>query len=489
MPITLGGLTFDQLSGPVNFIYLEPTVLAKTQFENAELQPLLLLGDIHYSLQNQCDDTKSPYDQCYYDQTSNTLSVGIMSTGWYRLLDTIASIEKPIDYYVETFFSLPYLQQPTHLMVDNAYLKPQDSVMMYMPQHHISCFTKDKSQCMTKHIRYHFTDIRQTKTSLELKAEILEVFKEYYEAQLFHTLIHIYANESHPLYSFVEQMLEGDNMMNAYILMFHMTDPTYQDTSLVFKQIKKQMITKDAPVDVTSEPYQCIIRFVMNYCFTYLTYIMTQDVYQEHVLMCKAFFTLKKQHTFANVLFANFATSFLTMFVLLYRPLIELYYLLRTWKVHDQPRGWLSIWNAGFMHTQNVAITLQSLGLYDIKMWVDTVGDKVSRKPEHVPTSTSANSSLAHEDRCILFRNVNVDMNTFNCLFNPSKHAQLRIQLLGSPLYLHVLNGGVISPQDMERIVRGDAKCKKMVDQLFLTEKKECSDRESNSRLSLGRRT
>jgi hypothetical protein len=153
----------------------------------------------------------------------------------------------------------------------------------------------------------------------------------------------------------------------------------------------------------------------------------------------------------------------------LFRPVIEVFYLLRSWKVTAKPRGWLSIWSAGFYHTQNVATILKKLNMYSIKIWYDTVGENASRNPVVNLHNKPTTYTDIVENRCVVFDTIEANLSSFNCLFQASTLSKLRIDLLGPALYLYVLNGGVLSQEQINKIVGNDKQRQKMLNKLFLT--------------------
>ena len=151
----IGGLNLDKLSGPVSVAVLTPTSKAISSTRR-KLPVFLLLGDYHKSFANMCE-------------TTNQIYPSTMSKNWYNLLDSVASKEQPIDYFVESAYVLKILNQYNmfSLMLKEGYEKPT-SVMSYFYKNYLWCFSADPklNHCFTKNIRYHFADIRTSHNTL-----------------------------------------------------------------------------------------------------------------------------------------------------------------------------------------------------------------------------------------------------------------------------------------------------------------------------------
>ncbi len=515
MPINIAGVQIDKLSGPVSFLYLEPTAKMQTEFEDIHLPSLMLLGDHHKSTDKQCVDEKSPFQQTQFDAETKQITLGLMSTAWYRLLDTIATKERPIDYYIEGMFAFPLLKD--HDIIKNfqrSYFLEDKLVMNYIPQYHLNCFTKNNKDCITQNIRYHFTDIRQNDKNVPEAVE--QHFKHFYEETFYKNLyVEIFewtdlfnpkaklVIEEEPTLSFLD-LLQFIIVQKRYDLafkyMFHFENNKYQEKSLVFKQILKQANTNETytvnkkPINLDDEKLQVWLNFVETYWQHHIDFITSEPLFEHLRTECEKalheYITEYRRpdpilHSFyiseasfkssfyrqKSKFIEKFYNQFKNFFTLLYRPVIELYYLLRSWKVTSEPnRSWLSIWNCGFQHAQNVAIILQKMNLYDIKVWTDTVGEHASRHPQVNPANNPTSYTPdAIENRCIQFNaQTTIDFSSINCAFTPSKISKLRIQLIGPALYLHILDGGHLTHQEILELVGNNNKKQKMIQKLFM---------------------
>ena len=437
-----------------------------------------------------------------------------MTKGWYRLLDTIASNEQPIDYFIETFLPPKVLEDAefVHVSGENTFNIPADQfVMMYIPNKHIQCFTKDKSRCFTKHIRYHLSDIRYSEKYFQ-QANVASKFQGCYEQQLINKLIecvfewssigHKESKIGDVLASSIFDEIVNNNLNKAYQILFALQDEFYQQTSIILKQVLKQKTTYEytkpflEASDTSSINYKhpLIIRwyeFLQSYCQLHVQLLIKDQTFVYLATQCKRIYSEYESHKDAYVIAIQeslepsriwfqfrkdnlkYVQDFITQ---LFRPVIELYFLLRSWKVTQTPKSWLNVWNAGYEHTGNVALILQQLGYYQVKEWKDTLPPGISAKSKNFSLTVQQQIDLKNipATRCISFDNVSIKMSDYNCFFAPNNIAKQRIFLLGSSLYFQVLNGKKLTQQDIEVIISNKKvsqnKFRKMINKLFSVE-------------------
>jgi hypothetical protein len=106
MPLHFAGINVDKISGPIAIYYLKPTDTFKTFTTDENICDMFLLGDKHYSTDGQTT----------FDEKRGSATFGLMSTGWYKLLDTISTPQHPIDYYIESFYPPLLLQESDHIL-------------------------------------------------------------------------------------------------------------------------------------------------------------------------------------------------------------------------------------------------------------------------------------------------------------------------------------------------------------------------------------
>ena len=113
--LTVGLEQLLAISGPVSFTVLTPI----NQFHNSTSPIIVLLGDNHLGSGAMCDT--SDICEMYQDRCISTVSVE-----WYRLLDSISSKERPVDYMVNAS-RFPEKNLMVESMFDTKLLNSKDS--------------------------------------------------------------------------------------------------------------------------------------------------------------------------------------------------------------------------------------------------------------------------------------------------------------------------------------------------------------------------
>jgi hypothetical protein len=154
MVLTIGNLYFEKLSGPISLSILQPTN-DLTKIISHFTPILLLVGDIHHTRKTICKDENSV----------TTLST--FTPFWLRILDSLATTELPVLYFVEGSFPVDLLDSPYYLRDDKKkwLMKLKDkTVMTYALKYHPECFSSNKKikqqGCVTSNINYYFADLR-----------------------------------------------------------------------------------------------------------------------------------------------------------------------------------------------------------------------------------------------------------------------------------------------------------------------------------------
>ena len=144
MPITIGQLEIDEISGPVSVTYLVPTETSKMEV------PILFLGDEHFAFDGMCKPSSLD---------TNNICLSIMEPLFYKVLDSLGSKHGMIDFYLEHDSKPEWMNDIQTAKLDDSM---HHSTVTYLPTKHFQCFDKQTSQtlCFTKYIRYHFVDIR-----------------------------------------------------------------------------------------------------------------------------------------------------------------------------------------------------------------------------------------------------------------------------------------------------------------------------------------
>jgi len=151
MSIEIGQLKISEISGPTSIYFLSPEETSTIDV------PILFIGDCHFSFDGMCNNPPGPIVDT--NRRNNLLSVSAIDPLFFKILDTLGSNNGFIDYYIE-YFSKPTWMQD--MKIASLSEQHNHSVITYLPAKHFACFEKESSVelCFTKHIRYHFVDVR-----------------------------------------------------------------------------------------------------------------------------------------------------------------------------------------------------------------------------------------------------------------------------------------------------------------------------------------
>ena len=464
MPLKIAGINIDELSGPISLGYCEPTEKFEKEI-GIKLPALLLLGDKHDSVELQCDINENAYEQSIKN-SNDKLTVGLMSPGWYRLLDTISSSESPIDYYIETFYPVKELQNADHLNKkwgEPLLIESNKHVMLYLIDKYLSCFTKEEvtlksDNCCTQKIRYHMVDIRYNMSYFKIK-QAKDSYKIPFESILMNNLISClfdFSNFNEKQVDNLSHISIDPNFLYSNIL-FSFETSQHKQQSLIYKQILKQQNVLNNNRDTHSINYWS--NFCLQYCSFYVkehALTMEQMITKLQNALAHYKFLLDNKHLHDLITFTTAAKDFRSMYQasvslmirFLFYPVLDIYYLLRSWKRLDNTKsqskqGWLSVLNAGFTHTHSIQTILPKMGLY----------------VAHISTDIS---HVYHKEyrRCLQFpTNFTYDLSTYNRHFIPNEIAKQRIQLLKPKLYFDILNMKTkLSYTEVMKLVGNDKK-------------------------------
>jgi hypothetical protein len=333
----------------------------------------MLLGDKHYSFDNICEEP----DAAYISQT-NSVILTTFNPSWFNLLDSTCKEDLPIDYYFETFVPYNLLQDPKYLQNHKNFLVINGSVMTYIAQNYLPCFTSKQKAiksdlCFTKHIRYHMAEVRWSLEYIKIFNEDKPLVKEHYESKLLSAL-----NEC--CFSFYKHdILMPDsstkainifkqvclNPINFIDICFNFQDTFIQQNSVIWKQILKQKTTYKKDIQSTKK----WIEFIKEYYVFALTIIINvnKTIFEDNLkkvlecinqydafkhnfnmyadgyfVMCQELIDNVKSQYEKNVKFLTFNLTL---------PLIDIHYMLRSWKCTNTPRQWCNVFNAGNIHT------------------------------------------------------------------------------------------------------------------------------------------
>ena len=493
MTFQIGGINIDKLSGPTSVAILTPTT--KTKYLTGRNLPVFLfLGDSHNSFQNMCTDIN--HDEIIADT---------MSKNWYNLLDSVASKEQPIDYFVESAYVLKIINQYNMFSLmwneETNEHKPK-SVMRYFDKNYLWCFASDPklNHCFTKHIRYHFADIRKNRDSFQSltigddsefgnfdineDTEISENDIEYLLSQMFHSNFEktpyipyeawLRSGLSYALLTHRILKIGDKNMIDLLLLStksfsdfaqeyFDESDPYFLKYSQVYKQSKKcnieqlygrplkqfvihyfkvreKKIKSSIKSDLFEKTRETIIRIIKENKETKIKYI--KDSFQ--------YATITEIY-FRDMYKGDEASCIERWISWLCSPFMDLYFLLRSWKtIEHKPNrlnqpSWLTIFQAGSSHIETLISFLVESQLYDDHCFVGTIKSSSVFQPINSLSNISSNKI----SRCVELK-CNFNFDKYHNNANQLKICKQRIKYFGPQRYFDLLNGELISENELQ---------------------------------------
>jgi hypothetical protein len=458
---TIGTMDFQFISAPSNFFVLEPTNHFKDLIKDDKICIHMLIGDTHKSTSGQCEE---------FIDNNDINVINTSSTGWFKILDSISSVEQPIDYFVENYFPFKLLQDPDLILNKNTIqqLKKTElpSLLTFIRDNYLPCFTSDKEikerYCFTKNIRYHMVDIRTAADKLNVKLTNQQKTKVtiFYERHIYQSFLNFFrslnsneiiciqnhAQHTTKVETFILMMLQ-DNLSECASILFDENNLFFIQKSLIFKQIIKQKGSQT---------------FIMKFCKEYWTFaiknlFLLHDFVDEKKKII-ALIEVRKQ--FAECINTDFGTanneqkeyldhafkfnkSLKTFLHIVMFPFLDLYYMLRSWK-QVPLRSWCSALNAGSMHTFLIASFLSSKKYFHVRF--------ADGKIFEIETSSFdiiKNSMIT--ERCLQVSTpINID--SFVSSTTSFKTIDIRKKFLGDRLYFMILNGHKITHKELEEL-------------------------------------
>ena len=169
MPITIGGISINEISGPVSISYIKPTEKI-IQYLQLDCSPILFLGDDHDGIEECCTYESGTI----INKENSSINISCLDPLFYRIIDSIGSKNGNIDFYIEDWYAPKFLNEleteiETGQNIPNTLFLNHSNIMTYIPTYHFECFATNQTlqkRCFTNFIRYHYVDTRNTDFTL-----------------------------------------------------------------------------------------------------------------------------------------------------------------------------------------------------------------------------------------------------------------------------------------------------------------------------------
>ncbi len=421
----IGNIEIKHLSGPISLSLLKPTENTFNTFKSygGRAPYILLLGDSHYSRENDCVDCS---ENC---NCKKNCCYKIDDPCFLRALDEFASPKFPIHFYIEQMFdpnlAEKYSEHKFKNMDDIGYLSKfvHDYKICYVKEERSS--SRYKKECPTKFMKWNYIDTRNIYGGnnkdkfLKMGINLVEcVIRDHFKKDSKGTDEELYQLATH---------LSNQHLKGLQYLHLHLTNsPEFvkkyivpDSKFLLSKQIEKQLI--DGLKDFSNwqellieKQNQYFEEYLKDYDINIFIYYM--KLYLELIALLfneresknKDFFIKKKEQIYKLFIvtddFNHYAskTKLENLFLFVYGPVyMDIYTISRIFK---EPTGdyqsFLSIVYAGYNHTENIAQMLT-------KRFGYTVSDKIDE------------SFIKNDvnNRCLDVSNFDFDLNKIRSLY------------------------------------------------------------------------
>jgi hypothetical protein len=166
MPLLVKDLTIDSITGPVSMTLLVPEPdLVNAVKRNVPI--VMLFGDEHFSEEGYCS-------QCSCNLKQKHCCYEIWSKEFLQVFDSLATKDKPIDFYIETFTNktdIIQAKKDIYKYSKDLSDRANKGTMSKLRENLYTCYFRDlrgtkayKELCPTSNIRWQFADARQGDT-------------------------------------------------------------------------------------------------------------------------------------------------------------------------------------------------------------------------------------------------------------------------------------------------------------------------------------
>lgn len=483
----IGQISFNKISGPVSFHYLEPTEdFLFSLSKKIYCPPIILIGDNHFTREKIC-----------YDNEEFTLS--IFTPLWLRCLDSLGVENYPIYYGVESFLPTKITNLEYYFTHENKnwlYNIDNQTVMGYIPKQYPECFSKNKNvlkKCITENINFLFTDFRLGLSftgispihKKKIKKKTFEKLQQnYFQENITNKRSHerkqsVFKNSTEEYENYVynclesclgvnraESISEGKNKINGYSpieiidlaftdvkkcadIIFDFNNVQVQRGCQLFKMIKLKSLDKNRIKNIFTEYFIQIINTIplkWKICFYNICSRFKKETNFFHYILDLSQKTTKVDREYIEK-FKKLEDKMLTTYnecqqelaSTLLIPFNDIYFLVSTFGTKTP----LAIYHSGNFHSTELLKLLIKNGAYNCKY---SFGDNNSQC-----INITKNFNLDKE--LINYLN-NYGKEIFSSFYEKQELIQHRVENLGDDLYKEILNGKVITEEELVQIFK-----------------------------------
>jgi len=414
MSLYIADKKIAQISGLVSITILSPTSKFHSDFWD-DSPIFMLLGDNHNGTDMRCNESEDFVRETF--ESREGLILKLMGKSFYQALDKIASHEKPIDYYCESFFPFKLLQKDNYLVLDRAnFVNIQEAVMNYLPRKYLACFSRNeeqkRSKCFTKNIRYHLIDVRFSHANFNLLSDdALGNNQMSYESEVM-TNLHCCTLMLNEILSISQDSTKAavvvleeacNDPMSFARFFYDLDNKEFIERSLVLKQTKKINKGRYQGIKTHKGEYNVKSNFATQMKEFFLEYYQyyVDNVYNTHFEVSilktkvqqsinefkeqirsihakKPLYTTyaidKKCGFVSEVLFNKYSKAISSYLFYLCLPIMDIYFLFRAWKTSGY-KAWLSVLTAGELHIQLIrSFLIEKKGYFTDNFYAQSSG-------------------------------------------------------------------------------------------------------------------
>lgn len=385
----IGNKPISRVSGPVRVTVLKPDDDLRNRFkeEGARLPYIILFGDHHFGRELNCQmcDCNSNRQCCYE----------IDDPEFLKLFDDVSTKNYPIDFYIEQIYE-PRINDPNiyELNKDFTTSDKVGYISKFLNEYNI-CYSKDEKEartqryideCPTENIRWHYIDTRKFSHGNSGEAQLNKGIIVYYG------IIKMFFNEPEETvqentYNYFKQYENEVTMAVEIInngLAFLQRYATIDSNFILSKQVRKQVLEEHRNMNFWHNIIKDTINLIFknyfeisaepfsgeDYLKVILFYVNTASLITTPGLSREEFLKRRKELIDSVQTYSLFEDSKANLNNMIFyttkTAMMDIYTVARMLKKPEGTPGFLAMFYAGELHTENVKNILVNYFSYTI---------------------------------------------------------------------------------------------------------------------------